>query len=318
MVLRYQDRYVWDHWMYDDGEDFHIFYLQAPRLTKNASERHLNASIGHATSKDLKNWNEIGTALQKSQPGSWDDVATWTGSVIRNPKTDEYFLFYTGVHKSNEGLVQAIGVATSPDLTTWKKFGERPIAQADPKYYECQENGARDTDFRDPWVFFDQRDNNWHMLITATSKTDKNIKTRGVVGHAISENLLDWKVLPPLAQSTGFGQVEVIQVIYEKDQYYAIFCCGIDFISDDLPGFTTGTFILPIDSPTGPFHFDQVKIFDAPNLYAGRVIKNRAGEFHLLGFKTAMRDSEAPCEITDPISISSFISQTFNKPIKER
>jgi beta-fructofuranosidase len=304
MVLKYQDRYVWDHWMYDDGEDFHIFYLQAPRLTKNASERHLNASIGHATSKDLKNWNEIGTALQKSQPGSWDDVATWTGSVIRNPKTDEYFLFYTGVHKSNEGLVQAIGVATSLDLTTWKKLGEKPIAQADPEYYECQENGARHTDFRDPWVFFDQRDNNWHMLITATSKTDKNIKTRGVVGHAISENLLDWKVLPPLAQSTGFGQVEVIQVIKVAEKYFGIFCCGADYIEDKPKHFVAGTYLVPMDSATGPFHFDKVDIINAPNIYAGRAVLDRSGQLNLIGFLTADHDSDAPCEISDPIPLS--------------
>ena len=87
MVLKYHDRYVWDHWMFDDGEKFHIFYLQAPRQTDNASERHLNASIGHATSINLKDWLEVGTALTKSPPGSWDEVATWTGSVIKDPNT---------------------------------------------------------------------------------------------------------------------------------------------------------------------------------------------------------------------------------------
>ena len=61
--------------MFDDGELFHIFHLQAPRKTSNANERHFLASVGHATSLDLINWSEVGTALEKSPAGAWDDVA---------------------------------------------------------------------------------------------------------------------------------------------------------------------------------------------------------------------------------------------------
>lgn len=303
MVLKYDHRYVWDHWMFDDGEKFHIFYLQAQRQTNNASERHLNASIGHSTSTDLKNWSEVGTALHKSTPGSWDDVATWTGSVVHNPHTDEFLLFYTGVHKSNEGLVQAIGIATSKDLVDWIKYGSGPVVQADPSHYACQENGSRDTDFRDPWVFYDERDSKWHMLITATSLTDSNITSRGIVGHAISEDLFSWQVLPPLTGSSGFGQTEVLQVVEENGKFVGIFCCGSDYIKDKPPRFTTGTYSVPMDSPTGPFHFDKADIFDAPNIYAGRVVRDREGQLNLIGFLTASHDSQAPCEISDPIPV---------------
>ena len=289
--------------MIDDGEKFHIFYLQAQRQTNNASERHLNASIGHATSTDLKNWNEVGTALQKSIPGSWDDLATWTGSVVRNPHTKEYLLFYTGVHKSHDGLVQAIGIATSSDLVNWEKYGNGPVAQADPSHYACQENGSRDTDFRDPWVFFDESDNKWHMLITATSLTDANITSRGIVGHAISEDLFNWKVLPPLTGSSGFGQTEVLQVVEENGKFIGIFCCGMDYIKEKPERFTTGTYSVPMDSPTGPFHFDKADIFDAPFVYAGRVIRDREGHLNLIGFVTASHDSQAPCVISGPIPV---------------
>ncbi|MEY2663828.1 MAG: hypothetical protein RIR35_636 [Actinomycetota bacterium] len=303
MVLKYDDRYVWDHWTFDDGEKFHIFYLQAQRQTNNASERHLNASIGHATSTNLKNWSEVGTALQKSTLGSWDDLATWTGSVVHNPHTDEYLLFYTGVHKSNEGLVQAIGIATSKDLVNWNKYGSGPVVQADPTHYASQENGSRDTDFRDPWVFYDERDLKWHMLITTTSLTDSNITSRGIVGHAISEDLFSWQVLPPLIGSSGFGQTEVLQVVEENGKFVGIFCCGSDYIKDKPERFTTGTYSVPMDSPTGPFHFDKADIFNAPNIYAGRVVRDREGRLNLIGFLTASHDSQAPCEISDPIPV---------------
>lgn len=311
MVLKYNDRYVWDHWMFDDGERFHIFYLQATRQTSNASERHLNASIGHAVSTNLKDWHEVGTALTKSLPGSWDDVATWTGSVIKNPNTDEYLLFYTGVHKSNDGLVQAIGIATSSDLVDWKKYGTNPVAQADPTHYACQENGSRDTDFRDPWVFYDERDSKWHMLITATSLTDSNITSRGIVGHAISEDLFNWKVLPPLTGSSGFGQTEVLQVVEENGKFVGIFCCGSDYIKDKPERFATGTYSVPMDSPTGPFHFDRADIFNAPYIYAGRVIRDRTGKLNLIGFLTASHDSKAPCEISDPIPVQLTLNGTL-------
>lgn len=289
--------------MFDDGENYHIFYLQADRHTDNASERHLNASIGHATSTNLKDWHEVGTALTKSPPGSWDDVATWTGSVIKNPNSNEYLLFYTGVHRSQDGLVQEIGVATSIDLVNWKKYGHGSIAQADPNYYACQENGARDTDFRDPWVFFDSRDKNWHMLITANSPFDSNIKTRGIVGHAVSQNLFDWTVLPPLSDATQFGQTEVLQVIEENGKYVGVFCCGSDYIENKPDAFVTGTYSVPMDSPTGPFHFEKADIFNAPFIYAGRMIRDRAGQLNLIGFLTASHDSKAPCEISNPIPV---------------
>lgn len=297
--------------MFDDGARFHIFYLQAPRQSKNASERHLNASIGHAISLDLKNWVEVGTALRKSSVGSWDDVATWTGSVVRNPSSNEYFLFYTGVQRSNDGLVQAIGIATSPDLTSWKKYGDAPVVQVDPDNYACQENGSRDTDFRDPWVFFDQRDDKWHMLITATSLTDSKVTSRGVVGHAISTDLFSWEVLPPLTGFTGFGQTEVLQVVEEQGNYVGIFCCGMDYIADKPERFTTGTYSVPMDSPTGPIHFDRAEIFDAPNIYAGRIIRNRSNQLNLIGFLTASHDSQAPCEISDPIPVELTVNGTL-------
>ena len=292
--------------MFDAGDFFHIFHLQAPRKTSNANERHFLASIGHAVSPDLVNWQEIGTALEKSVPGGWDDVATWTGSLIQDPKSKKFFLFYTGVHKSGGGYVQAIGLATSDDLMTFKKYGNTPIASADPRFYNCQEIGASDTDFRDPWVFYDQRDQKWHMLITAISKNDPNIKTRGIVGHATSNDLFNWNVEEPLSNSSGFGQTEVLQVVEEGGKYIGIFCCGGDLVDSGVSKparFTGGTYSVPMDSPTGPFHFDQADIFNAPYLYAGRIIRDRKGQLNLIGFTNADSDSDAPCVIVDPIPV---------------
>ena len=304
MVLKYEDRYVWDHWMYREGENFHMFYLQAKRETKNASERHEKASIGHAISQDLINWSEVGTAITKSLPGSWDDLATWTGSIIQSKETKEYFLFYTGVHRNEKGLIQSIGLAISSDLNNWKKYGNTPVAKADSRFYATQENGSVNTDFRDPWVFFDELNQKWHMLITANSSENKDPKKSGVVGHAISENLVDWQVLPPIATETGFGQIEVFQVVQIRDKYVGIFCCGKDYIEGKSDEFTTGTYSVPMHSPIGPIDFNKAEIFHAKNIYAGRIIQNQSGQHNLIGFVTADLDSNAPCEISNPIRVT--------------
>jgi hypothetical protein len=48
--------------------------------------------------------------------------------------TTSWYLFYTGASKAEHGLVQRIGLATSPDLFAWQHAGE--VLVADPRWYE--------------------------------------------------------------------------------------------------------------------------------------------------------------------------------------
>lgn len=137
MTLTLEDKWVWDLWLAPEKVDgnWHIFFLQAPRSLIDPHARHANATVGHATSPDLINWNYIGTALEPSELGAWDDRAIWTGSIIKS-KTGLWHMFYTGTNKSKEnGFVQRIGVATSPDLITWTKK-EGFVTEADARWYE--------------------------------------------------------------------------------------------------------------------------------------------------------------------------------------
>ena len=313
-MLELADHWVWDCWLYDDGEDFHIFFLRASKALIDPDRRHFRASIGHAKSKDLINWTLLPDALVAADSPAWDETATWTGSVVRNPKDNLYYMFYTGVKLDNGGIVQRIGLATSSDLITWKRHPKNPVTIADTSIYESQENGDANTNWRDPWVFFDSRDYLWHMLNTADIKNG-GAKTRATVAHSISSDLKDWKVLPPLHGESGFGQVEVIQVEKIEDKYVLIFCVNAHDLNIVKPGFKTGTYSVPADSLTGPFHFDQTEIIDADGIYAGRIIKDRNDQWVLLGFEAGQSSKEFKGRICDPITLELTAQGTLRRKI---
>ena len=153
MTLQLPNKWVWDFWLVRDGTDYHAFYLQAPRSLGDPELRHLNASIGHAVSKDLRHWRVLPDALNAGPPGAWDDRAVWTGCVVW--ARGRWHMFYTGVSVEDDTVVQRAGLATSEDLIRWRKHPKNPLIEADPRYYEQRDEVAVGYErmWRDPWVF---------------------------------------------------------------------------------------------------------------------------------------------------------------------
>ena len=81
-MLRLEDHWVWDSWIADDGDLYHLFFLQAPRSLVDPARRHTAATVGHATSRDLVSWDYLGECFGPADTG-FDDLAIWTGSVVR-------------------------------------------------------------------------------------------------------------------------------------------------------------------------------------------------------------------------------------------
>ncbi len=107
MALRLSDRWIWDFWFASNGDEVHVFYLQAPRSLRDQQARHHNATVGHAVSVDLSRWTVLPDGLGRGSAGSFDDLATWTGSVLRHH--GRWLMFYTRVSTVDDGLVQRIG-----------------------------------------------------------------------------------------------------------------------------------------------------------------------------------------------------------------
>lgn len=219
-MLRLDDRWLWDFWFAQDGADYHVFYLQAPRSLGDADARHWNATIGHAVSRDLRRWAVLPDALRAGEPGDFDDQSTWTGSVLR--AEGAWHLFYTGVSTRDGGRVQRIGAAVSDDLFVWRKRG--PLLAADPRWYEklAPGSGWHEEAWRDPWVFWHAPTGDYRMFLTARAHVGPP-DGRGVIGHARSADLRDWEVLPPLTEPGEYGHLEVPQLVEIDGRCYLLF-----------------------------------------------------------------------------------------------
>ncbi len=301
-MLALADHWVWDSWYFDDGEYFHCFFLRASKSLLDPQRRHFRAATGHARSKDLINWELLPDALCADDAPAWDSTSTWTGSVIQDPTTNLFHLFYTGTNRLLGGVQQQVGHATSTDLVRWHRAANNPIVSADPLHFEVLADN-NDEPFRDPWVFFDSRDQLWKMLLTANLKQLDN-PYRATIALSTSKDLNSWSAPLPLLRDSGFGQIEVTQVEQIDGNWVLIFCVAKEFIQNRDEKFQSGTYSAPADSPIGPFHLDQAELIGPAGLYAGRIIKDRQGKWNLMGFIHDDFDKPFTGRIQDPLVVA--------------
>jgi beta-fructofuranosidase len=299
------DHWVWDFWIADDGEAYHLFFLHAPKSLGHPDLRHRNARIGHATSRDLLSWTYHGQAFPAGAPGTFDGTATWTGSVVRGPD-GSWRMYYTGsrfLSPETNANIETVGMLASPDLFTWTKR-PAPIAVADLRWYETLGTSSWPEEaWRDPWVFPDPDGRTWHMLITARANAGE-VMHRGVIGHATSTDMEHWAVQPPLSAPVhDFAHLEVLQVVTIGAQSYAIFSCDTPRLTGRLAGEVGGIWWMRAHGPTGPFDIGNAKLLAPQDLYAGRLLEDRAGHWQLMAFDNRMVDGDFVGAIVDPIPL---------------
>ncbi len=290
-MLALDDKWVWDFWLAEDRGRHHVFYLQAPRALGDPELRHHQASVGHAQSADLQTWQVLPDALHAGEPGSWDDLAIWTGSVLRHDGC--WYMAYTGVNRAERGLVQRIGIATSDDLVTWKRHDGNPVLEADPRWYEQLRHGRwRDQSWRDPFLFLSPADAYIHALITARTPYGP-ADGAGVVAHARSRDVLDWEVLPPVTVPGEFAQVEVPQIVHIYGSDVILFSTRAEDHSqvrrERLPAkrAATGTFAFVAPVGTGAYRptDDPIAMAHGEVLYAGKLVRDPTRRLAFMAFR---------------------------------
>lgn len=310
MTLHLADRWLWDFWFAVEGDAVHVFYLQAPRSLGDPELRHRRATVGHAVSRDLHDWEVLPDALSVGAPGALDDIATWTGSIVRHD--DTWHLLYTGIGGAEHGRVQRIGHATSSDLVEWQRRGPAACVEADDRWYEKLADGWREECWRDPWVFWDAGSGFYHMLITARARTGP-LDGRGVIGHAWSGDLVTWEVGPPLSEPGDFSHLEVPQLVELDRRWYVLFSVQRQDFSvarlhrlGTATGAMGGVHYLSGTAPLGPYSADDDTVLVADPIgrhYAGRVLE-RGDQRYFFAWLQFDVDSSFVGALSDPMSLS--------------
>lgn len=305
-MFRLNDSWVWDFWIARDKQDYHLFFLYASKALHDPERRHYRASIGHALSTDLITWERIEDALVRADPPAFDDLATWTGSVVQGDD-GTWNLFYTGATLTPTGNIQRIGHATSTDLRTFTRVSPAPILEADPRFHEIINGDLtlwHDQACRDPWVFKDPNGHGWHMLVTARAPHGDKYR-RGIAAHAWSPDLTTWEWQDNLSEPTSdFGQLEVLQSVEVDGRPVVIFCCmAAEMVPEQRTHTRGGIWAAPAESLTGPFHMDKAYQLTDSDLYAGKLVQDPTGRWTLMAFLHDDPDGHFIGAISDPMPV---------------
>lgn len=305
-MLTLDTHWTWDFWVTRDGDQYHLFFLKAPKSLGDPDLRHLNARVGHAVGTDLRSWRVLPDALAPGSTGAWDDQATWTGSVLR--AEGQWHMFYTGIDAVGSGAVQRIGRATSDDLVTWTKV-PGPVLEMDPRFYEGAVEGWPAVDWRDPWVYFSDTHGEYRMLFTARAPGG-TVDSRGVIGQARSADLQTWEILEPIVAPGEFGHLEVPQLFEAKGRWYLSYSVYASAHSAGrratVPA-ETGTHYFVADAEDGPFLSPGDAFFcgdPAGELYAGRFERDPDGNLVFLAFLQFVDGGPFVGCLSDPLPVT--------------
>lgn len=155
---------------------YHLFYQYNPY-----GPVHARVHWGHAVSGDLLHWTDLPVALTPT-PGGWDAEGCWSGCAVDNDGIPT--LLYTGVYP------QVVCLATSTDdLVSWQAYRGNPVIKGPPPQIAERTGGH----FRDPFVWKEEEDGYWYMLMGS-----KIEEVGGIILLYRSSDLTHWEYLHPL------------------------------------------------------------------------------------------------------------------------
>jgi len=307
VTLRLPDHWIWDFWFAQEGDHVHVFYLKAPRSLGDPELRHRNATIGHSVSRDLQSWRVLPDALGPGSRGDFDDLATWTGSVLE--QDGRWHMAYTGVSQADEGWVQRIGLATSDDLVSWSKHGM--VCEADARWYEKSGEEVAEESWRDPWLVWDQDGDCFHMLITARANHGP-ADARGVIGNARSQDLRSWEVGLPLSRPGEFSKLELPQLVELGGAWRILFCTTQDdhsVVRLGRPGVARecGTHYLTAAQRFGDFALDEdcFLVGDAVGRHYGGRLLCHGGLWRFFAWRLYDQRGGFVGELSDPMPVTT-------------
>ncbi|MCR2803569.1 glycoside hydrolase family 32 protein [Paenibacillus soyae] len=221
---------------YEDGE-FKLFYLHGWRGNAREGLPHGWHLIG---TNDFREYREYGAI----------DIHGGTGHVLK--VGDIYHLFYCIFPEGK----QLVCHATGADLMNWTPIPEDTFS-ADDQIYEL-------SDWRDPFVFWNQEEGQYWMLLAAMAKGPSSRK--GCVALLTSQDLRKWAYRQPLyAPNLHVGAHECPDMFRLGDWWYLIYSNYTDRF---------GTFYRMSRSLDGPWITPKVDTFDGRAFYAAKSVSD--------------------------------------------
>jgi beta-fructofuranosidase len=192
------------------ADQYHLFHLVLPN----------HDYIAHAVSDDGMSWKRTRNALYTGEPGAWDDDMLWTMHVSRNPARKAFEMFYTGLHRAENGYIQRIGRAVSRDLMHWRKENEKnlPLAAGDLHYEVSGQSDRGWISFRDPYLFRHEKQD-WLLLCARVPHG--LVSRRGCVG-LVRRTEESYVLEPPLFFPRVYDDVECPCLVVLDGWFYLI------------------------------------------------------------------------------------------------
>lgn len=200
-----------------DGK-FYIYYLHDERKGNTQDEYGYRTSWNLLITEDGVNIKDCKVVLPV---GEYDDAdyACYTGSVIEG-NDGNFHMFYTAQNNYNPKYhrdgkpLQYVAHAISTDLINWEKLPELTFG-ADERIYEP-------FDWRDPFVFYNEEEKCFDMLLAArlSGASEKN---GGCVGLCRSYDLLHWEAKEPFYNPESYMTHECPDLFKLGNKWYLVY-----------------------------------------------------------------------------------------------
>jgi len=200
-----------------DGK-FYIYYLHDERKGNTQDEYGYRTSWNLLITEDGVNIKDCKVVLPV---GEYDDAdyACYTGSVIEG-NDGQFHMFYTAQNNYNPKYhrdgkpLQYVAHAISTDLINWEKLPELTFG-ADESIYEP-------FDWRDPFVFYNEDEKCFDMLLAARLQGASE-KNGGCVGLCRSYDLIHWEAKEPFYNPESYMTHECPDLFKLGNKWYLVY-----------------------------------------------------------------------------------------------
>lgn len=233
---------------YEDGV-YYIFYLHDPRCFKD--EYAENTTWHLVTTRDFREFRYHEEAIARGADDRPNKNA-YTGCIIKD-KNSVYHAFFTAYNsdiKLDGKSIQSVMKATGTDLFHLRTE-EGWIFTADDEMYES-------FDWRDPFVFYDEKEECYKMLLAARKKGGGDLRG-GCIALCRSEDLEHWTYEEPFYEPERYVTMECPELFKMGDWYYL----GFSTFNDRFV-----THYRKSKDPGGPWEIPEDDVYDTRANYA--------------------------------------------------